>query len=126
MTVSLGGILLDDNLRLQEPLNQSSMAGSARPTFGGVCIQTMAMASGRTLQLEATREGDTLRGVFTRATLLQLVALRDAGLPVPLIHHVYSGQVWIPPDGIAVESALDHADPGDDEWYTGTITLITV
>ncbi len=126
MTVSLGGITLDDNLRLGGELTGSTLAGSARPTFGGVCIQILPVVAGNILTLSATLDGNSLRGVFTRAQLQAVAALRDAGAPVALVHHLGTWQVWIPPDGIQAESVLDHADPGADEWYSGTITLITV
>ena len=126
MTVSLGGIALDDNLRLGGELTGSAMAGSARPTFGGVCIQTLPVVAGNVLTLSATLEGNSLRGAFTLAQLQAIAALRDAGAPVALAHHLGAWQVWIPPDGIQAESVFDHADPDADEWYSGTITLITV
>jgi len=126
MTVSLGGITLDDNLRLDGVLSQSSMAGNARPTMGGICIQTVAMSGGKTLQLVATNDGNSVYGPFTGAQLASLAALRDAGAPVALVHHLGTFQVWIPPDGISVEQVFDYADPGATDWYVGTITLITV
>lgn len=126
MTVSLGGITLDDNLRLDGVHTQAAMAGSARATMGSVWVQRIAMSAGKTLQLIATMDGDTVKGYFTGAQIAALAALRDAGESVALVHHLGSWQVWIPPTGISVEQVFDFADPDDDSWYIGTITLITV
>ena len=126
MTVSLGAITLDDNLRLDGVLSQSSLAGSARPTMGGACLQTLTMSGGKTLQLVATMDGNSVYGSYTGAQLAILAAIRDAGSPVTLIHHLGTWTVWIPPDGISVEQVDDYADPGADSWYVGTLTLITV
>lgn len=126
MTVSLGGIVLDDNLRLDGVLTQSAMAGSVRSTMGGVCVQHIAISGGKTLQLVATMDGNSVHGLFTGAQLASLAALRDTGAPVPLVHHLGTFQVWIPPTGIAVEQVFDYADPDGTAWYVGTITIITV
>lgn len=126
MTVSLGAITLDDNLRLDGHLIQAGLAASARSTMGGVAIQTMAMPSGRQLALVASLDGDTVLGLFTRAQLLSLAALRDAGDPVALVHHELSCQVWLPPTAIDVAQVFDYADPDAESWYVGTISMITV
>lgn len=126
MTVSLGGITLDDNLRLDGVHTQAAIAGSARATMGGVHVQSIAMSAGKTLQLIATMDGDTVKGFFLGSQVDALAALRDAGESVALVHHLGSWQVWIPPTGISVEQVFDYADPTDDDWYVGIITLITV
>jgi len=126
MTVSLGGIVLDEGLRLLGVHDQSGMAGVARPTIGGICIQSTPMSGGKILQLIATRNGSSIRGLFTGAHLTSLAALRDAGAPVELIHHLGTFTVWIPPDGITSEQVAEYSDPGPTDWYVGTITLITV
>lgn len=126
MTVSLGGIALDDNLRLDGVHDQPALAGSARPTIGGICLQRLAMSGGKVLQLVATRDGDSVKGLFTGAQLASLASLRDAGAPVTLIHHLGTFQVWLPPDGISSEQVFDYANPGADDWYVGALTLITV
>lgn len=126
MSVSLGGVTLDDNLRLDGVLTQSAMAGSARATMGGICVQRVAMGAGKTLQLVATMDGQAVKGLYTGAQLTALAALRDAGAAVTLVHHLGTWQVWIPPAGIAVEQVFDYSDPDDAAWYVGTITLITV
>jgi len=126
MTVSLGAITLDDNLRLDGVHTSPASAGSARATMGGIVIQAMPMNGGRVLALVATMDGDAVKGVFTQAQLDALVSLRDAGVPVALVHPLYSGQVYLAPDAIDVSQVFDYADPSDDDWYVGTITMITV
>ena len=127
MAVSLGDINLDEDLALNGHLNSSGlMAASARATMGGICIQSIPMSGGKTLTLSAAKDGDTVKGAFTRAQVEEIAALRDAGAPVPLVHHLGSWKVWLAPDAINVSPALDRVNPGADEWYVGTITMITV
>jgi hypothetical protein len=126
MTVSAHDIVLDDNLRLDGVHTQAAMAGSARATMGGVHIQSIAMSAGKTLQLVATRDGDTIKGCFLGSQVDALAALRDAGESFTLVHHLGTFRVWIPPAGISVEQVFDFSDPDGDSWYIGTITLITV
>ena len=126
MAVSLGSILLSDNLRIGGVHNQSALAGSARATFGGITVQTMAMPVGKQLQLVATISGNSLYGAFEHQQLIQVAAIRDAGAPVLLSHPLFTGMVWLPPDAISVEQVFDHVNPQNDAWYTGSITMITV
>ena len=126
MAVMLGGIALDDDLRLDGLLIGASIAGSARATFGGITVQTMAMPVGKQLQLVATSSGDAIYGAFLYQQLLQVAAIRDAGAPVLLSHPLFTGMVWLPPDAISVEQVFDHVNPQNDAWYTGSITMITV
>lgn len=126
MTVSLGGIILDDDLRLDGLHSSAGIAGSARVTMGGIVFQTMPMSSGKTLSLIATSDGDAVKGLFTQAQLDSLVALRDAGAPISLVHHLFTGLVFLTPESIAVDQVMDYANPAADAWYVGTITMITV
>lgn len=126
MTVSLGGIVLDDNLRLNGDISGSQIAMSIRRTFGAPVIQKVTVSAGKKLVLMATMSGESIDGSYTRLQLEQLAVHRDTGFPISLIHHLGSFNVIIPPDGIQEEIMQDYANPGPDDLYTGTVTMITV
>lgn len=125
MTVSLGGIVLDDDLRLVGDLGPQ-IAMSVRRTFGAPVAQRCQVTAGKVLVLSADMDGNDIYGEFTRTQYQQIAALRDGGNPIDLVHHNGTYQVIIPSDGINLTSIDDHSDPGPDESYTGTITMITV
>ncbi len=127
MTVSLGNIILDDDLRLDGVRNQSKLAISVRPTFGAPVAQRCARSGGDTLTLVASSDNDSVMGMFTGAQLDQIVGLRDIGEPVTLVHHLGTFTVMIPATALdAVESFEGHVNPDADEWHIGSIPLITV
>jgi hypothetical protein len=126
MTITLGSIELNNNLQIKGLYDQPRIAGSARATIGGICIQQLAMAGGRLLQLVSEQSNQGLLGYFTGGQLASIAALRDAGLPITLTKDTTSWSVWIPPDGVTTQKLFDHQLPDADAWYSGTITLITV
>jgi len=123
---ALGGVAFSEDVRLDGVEGAPSMAGSARLTMGGVHVQWMPVAAGAQLSLRASVNGDKVDGFFTRDQVLAFGALRDSGQPVTLTHSLGSWTVWLPPDAIQVELVDDYVDPGDDDWYVGTINMITV
>lgn len=118
---------LSDHLRLDGIPQASAIALSVRPTFGAPVVQRCSVTGGATLSLVASSSGNQLRGLYTKAQVDALAVIRDAGEPVQLIHHLGTFTVIIPPTGLDdIGQVFDYADPGADDWYTGTVTLITV
>lgn len=124
---NLGPVALDDNLRLYGVQAQATVAMSVRPTFGAPVTQRCARSGGDTLTLVASVSGNQVRGVFTLTQVEAIATLRDLGEPVSLVHHLGTFTVMIPPTALdGLEQVMDYANPGADEWYTGTIPLITI
>lgn len=120
-------IELDANLLLEGVKSMPSVRMSVRHTFGAPRVQRCPRSGGHTLHLVSTFDGQTVGGVFTGAQLNQIAAVRDAGEPVVLQHHLGTFQVLIPPHALeGLTQVIDYADPGDDDWYTGSIPLITL
>lgn len=125
MTVSLGGVVLSDDLTLTGPINQSQIIASFKRTVAGRIIRRVdPRPGGREMVLSTPQRGGGYRGVFTGSQAEQLAALRDAGDIVPLVHHRGSFAVLItvvdltPIDG--------SADPGPTTYFVGQIITIEV
>ena len=127
MTISIGTVVLDNNLHIPDYFSQSSISGSVRPTIGGLVYQHLNIASGKRFTLTAGQGNAGLLGHFTGGQLVELALIRDAGLPVVFTHPFGTWNVLIPPEGISVDKLLDFQYPeAASTWYVGTITLITV
>lgn len=125
MTVSLGGISLDEGLRLEGVGNQPQVAASVRKTLGGrPVVQSIPVAAGRELLLEAYRGGESIRGYFTGSQFSALAALRDAAQAVTLVHHLGTFRVRIL--SLQLETVSGVSDPDGSTIYIGTITMIEV
>lgn len=127
MTVSLGGVILADGLLLSDPEAESDISMSVRQTFGAPVAQRCGTTGGKTLVILAdVIEGGFRGGVITTAQKAALVALRDAGEPVELIHP--GGKWWtiIPPTGIQLTSFYKKQTPGPDDPQVGTVTITTL
>lgn len=126
MTVKLGNIDLHENLRLYGIETAKVVAVSQLVSLGGVSsLQTMPLSGGRSLSLAAVQDGDTVKGRFTRAQVLAIKTMENAGQPVTLIHHLGTFSVLVVSTEDLV-SVLDKAAPASDSWYTGTIQMIEV
>jgi hypothetical protein len=119
MTVSLGGIVLDDNLVLDGLEDYPARARSTRRTLGGrMVIQVgVALAAGRELTLSGENH-------FTLAQIHAVKALEESGQAVSLVHH--RGTFTVIVTATTVEPAFGYADPVADDWYSGSITMIEV
>ena len=126
MTVMIGNIVLDDNLRLYGIETAKDIAVEQIGVLDGSSVfQTRPISGGRTLSLVATKEGNTLRGKFLRSQLMAIKSLAVGGQPVTLIHHLGTFSVLI----ISTEDVIpvfDYADPQADDWYVGSIQMIEV
>lgn len=122
--ISVGGIVLDDNITLAGLINEPKLSGTITATFGGVAYRNIARSVGQSLVLEVDRG----HGYVTYTQSLSLAELRDAGSAVAVVHPMFSGNAIIPPDGInLIFTDFDKCvNPTGDEWMDGTINLITV
>jgi len=117
MTVTLGGIALADDLVLTGLEVAAVVAGQRRTLTGTPVLQVAESPGGRTLILDGENH-------FTLAQLEAVRTLSAAGQPVTLSHHRGTFAVVI--TAIEAEPAINYANPGPLDWYSGTITLIEV
>ena len=121
MSVSIGAIVLSDHLLLPGVKNLPSRAGSVRQTISGKIIdQTIPIGAGT--QLVLTDPGDF--GLFSGTQIDAVNNLRATREQVVFVHHVGSWTVVV--DEVDVIQSDGFADPGVDDTYYGTITLLVV
>jgi len=118
MTVSLAGISLADDLTLDT--QGAGVAFSQRRLIGGSSVvQADGNVGGQTLVLGSEYP------YWTLSQVEQLRALQSLGQAVELVHHRGTYQVFIA-DTSNLAPDDQYADPEEDDWYIGTITLIEV
>lgn len=124
MTVSLGGVALDESLALLGYQERVALPHSVHYGLaGGVTIQVApAYELGANLTLEARQDGGRVYGKYSQAQVEAINALLAAGADVTLVHHLGTWTVRI--IGRAFEQVIDYADPGADDWYVGTVSMI--
>lgn len=116
MTISLGGLVLNDNLLLRG-LRSAPVAVDIQRSDEGVSqILIAPLEGGRALGLE---------GYFSAAQVDQIEAMSKGLLPVTLIHPRGTFQVLIT-DLSELANWVDYVEPDPDDYETGTIQLIEV
>ncbi len=124
MTVQLGNIVLDDNLALKGIEDAPDIAVQQLTAFDGtVDILTMPAATSRQLALVATLDGSMLLGNFLLSQITSIKAIIAAGLPVVLIHHRGTFNVYV----LSVTEFLlvdKDVNPNADDWCVATINMV--
>jgi hypothetical protein len=127
MTITLDGTTLSSNLVWRGEFDSPAAAQSVQVTIGGrTVVQQASLDGGRTVVLEATDLGDKYKGVFTRAQVQAIKALEASGAAVALVYGSQTLQVVVAAGGVQVYPLIDSNEPGADDEYLGTITLIEV
>ena len=118
MTVTLGGIALSDHLILTGLDSGPLVTYSITPTLGGNAI-IQSDANDPTGGIKLTLVSDN------SLTLAQVQAIRGLrGQTVELVH--YRGTFNVIVLDTPVTPVINYADPVDDDWFSGEITMITV
>ena len=112
----LGNLELSPHARLRG-LDAPRLTYEDKRTIGGKLVYRAATAiKGRTLTLDLTEH---------HATMGQIEAVRnmiDAGTPVILRHHTFTGQVRV--DGIEnLTPSIDYADAKGQDWASAEIRM---
>jgi len=124
MSITLGGVSLNDHVSWRGRFNQSIVSGNERVTLGGKVIPQRGPAGTAEIVLEAIEEDDIRKGYFTQAQLTSLEAFRQSGETISLNYHGETINVKIKIDGFAVEKTLWQSTFTANERYIGTITLM--
>ena len=121
MPVSLGAILLDDNLLLPDLKNLPTLAGSFRQTITGKIIdQKIPIGSGQTLSLS----DPGAFGLFTGDQIDAINALKTSREKIVFVHHLGIWTVIV--KDVEVQPEQELANPTGSDRYYGTITLLVV
>lgn len=120
MSVSIGSIQLSQDLILPKNKNEGLVRVSVGWTLGGLpIVRTSQMAGGEALVLTDISQ----LGAYTGS---QIDAIKS-NYYTPCIetiftHHLGSWNVYI--TGMDFTDYFQYANPGDEETYSGTITMI--
>jgi len=114
--ISLGAVVLSDQLVLEGIETAQQIAMSARRTIGGkMIIQVGAfLAGGRQLTLVGDNH-------FTLNQIQAVKELEQQGQSVQLVHPRGTFEVFIIETPVA--PAVDFVDPAADDWFSGSIIL---
>jgi hypothetical protein len=122
MTITLGGVTLNDHVSWRGKFNQF-YPGREAMTLGGRVVVQRGPSEASEIILEAIEEDNVRKGFFTEAQLSALQIMKNQGLRITLSYHGESHEVVIKADGISVEKTLWKSQYTADERYVGSIIL---
>jgi hypothetical protein len=123
MSITLGGVTLNDHVSWRGRFNQSLGSGSEQQTLGGRLVVTRGPEGSNDIVLEAIEEDNIRKGYFTQSQLESLEPFRISGQTITLNYHGLYIDVVIKINGISVEKTLWQSQYTADERYIGSITL---
>lgn len=126
MSISLGGVVLDSRLLLRGLFDSPQIITKVERTLTGTPVPVTRPSQGRELTLTTEGPNNVKAGLFTRAQLTSIAALRDAGSAVTLVYGTVSHQVFLPSDCIQVSSITESYTLSVDHKFVGTLRLIEV
>lgn len=126
MTVSLGGVVLNESLTLRGLFESPQVAITVERTLSGDPAPMVFPIVGRTLTLTTTWREGKYSGYYTRAQLQSLAAIRDSGQAVALVYRGATYNVLILADGINVSQLTGTPTVQATDWYAGDINMIEV
>ena len=115
---TIAGITLSDHLVLGGLENAPDIAYSQNRTLMGLSVlQAAPFLGGKTLTLAG-------ENILTKGQIFEIKAIASTGTSVILDHPRGVFEVVIV--NTEVEPAFECVNPSDDDWYSGTITMIEV
>lgn len=127
MSITLNDVILDDDLIWSNEFDIVKLEQTIQRTvMGSVVISNFPTQNGNEIILEATQSGSTFSGYFTRAQVKEFKILEEAVTPVVFD---YNGQVFdviVKAGGVQVTPWVSRPDHDDTDFYTGTLTLVTL
>ena len=126
MSVILGGVILSDDMVIDNNFSWEPFSGSITRTLGGrVCYYAVEGTGGKPIDLVATKES----GWITYATYKQLKGLIDVNTPLILIYGSDSYNVifrFDNPPVLDFKPLLNRSNLEDNDYMYGTIKLLEV
>jgi hypothetical protein len=126
MTISLGGVVLNDNLYLDGIENSKGIDTYIVRTLGGLIdVRTMPRSGGRTLSLTTVNSNGALQGMFCQTAVDAIKLLEAEGIPVTLTYR-NRGNFNVIITGVDFTQFRQNHDVSPTKEYTGSIQLIEV
>ena len=126
MTISLGGVALNENLYLEGVENHMGNSVNSVMTIGGLSITTtLARSGGRTLTLTTTNNSGALQGIFCQSDIDAIQEVEGSGLQVTLTYRD-RGDFQVVITGLSFTQFKQNEPVSPAKRYTGSIQLIEV
>lgn len=126
MSVILGGVILSNDMVIENNFSFEPFSGYITRTLGGrICYYATKGTAGKPINLVSTRES----GWITYATYKQLKNLIDVNNPITLIYGNNSYEVifrFNDPPVLDFKPLVNRNNLEDDDYMYGTIKLLEV
>lgn len=127
MTISLGGLVLSDDLIIENIYNAASIGQSENITIGGSpVVHSDPQSGGRNFLLTTHMLNGHHVGTFTTAQLDTLKAHETSGSEIVFIYETQTFNIKIKAGGFNVKPLLPKANQSATDLHVGSITLIEV
>lgn len=127
MTISLNGVLLDDDLYWEEEYSDEAASQNIlRTVLGNLVLQTMPITSGQFIYLTAKKEGEGYVGFFTRTQIEGFKILEASATPVTFVFGSETFTVVVKAGGVQMEPLFPFINKSSSDKYIGVLTLIKV
>lgn len=125
-TVSLGGVTLNKHMVWSDQYNWTPIRQSYIETLGGgIGVHSETVLGGRPITLEGQTSGWLTRSMVEQ---LEVLAQTESGVFQLVIGSFIANVMFSHHDGLAFSfnPISFRMDGDDDEWFKGTIKLITI
>ena len=126
MSISLGGVSLNDNLiwenRNSYPLN----AYSRRVTVSGRVVLQHSSVDGREIILSTIATSGGTIGYFTKNQIDSIKGFENNMSVVSFVYESDTINVVVRPGGVNVDPVTPRPNQGASDWFLGTINLIEI
>ena len=123
MTITLGGITIDDDMYLSGVETNSQVALEQMRTIDGVSVVRVKPApGGRTLSLGTQNQGGAIQGIWNWSVIEQIKALEVQAQSVILSYRGLTYSVYI--TGTEFTPFLQFEPEGPNKKFTGSVSLL--
>lgn len=126
MTISLGGVVLNDNLIWDNQNSYPLNAFSRRVTIQGRVILQHSSVDGREIVLSTVSTSGGTIGYYTFAQLESIRGFENNVSVVSFVYETETLNVIVEPGGINIEPVIPRPAYDSTDWFLGSIKLIEV
>ena len=127
MTISIGTVVLSNDLCWLNEFDYPAVAQSAREKLDGtIYVQNHPMLRKSEIKLGSDTVGGGISGYFTRTQVLALKEYERTQSQVTFTYESRTMTIVIKSNGIDVKPIIRRPNQATTDWYTGTVTMIEV
>lgn len=125
--ISLNGVTLSEDLLWTNEFDYRAISQQDDTTvLGRRIISTLPIQGGREIILSSVRSGNRFTGYYTRTQIQEIKSLEKNGTTVVFIYESQTFNVIIKSGSVKVTPIIARPNQEDEDWYTGSITLLEV